>query len=150
MASQRAAPECESGCLGDPRSNPHPVKWHFSRLGEPRSAFEAAGRRFEPCRAYHYLRSENVVFDPLVEAIRSALRTIDANPRIVSNYLNLIEAYENCASKEAEPELLDQAAYVIRDVKKLAMTEEEKARLAELETRIAATLTRILPASPPR
>jgi hypothetical protein len=88
-----------------------------------------------------------VVFDPLVEAIRSALRTIDAHPKIASNYLNLIEAYENCASKEAEPELLDQAAYVIRDVKKLPMTQEEKARLSELETRIAATLARILPAS---
>ena len=88
-----------------------------------------------------------MVFDPLVEAIRSALRTIDANPRIASNYLNLIEAYENCASKEAEPELLEQAGYVIRDVKKLPLTEEEKSRLAQLEARIAATLARILPAA---
>jgi hypothetical protein len=88
-----------------------------------------------------------MVFDPLVEAIRSALKRLDASPSVVSNYLNLIEAYENCASKEAEPELLEQAGYVIRDVKKLAMTEEEKNRLAGLESRIAATLARIQPGS---
>jgi hypothetical protein len=88
-----------------------------------------------------------MVFDPLVEAIRSALKRLDASPSVVSNYLNLIEAYESCASKEAEPELLEQAGYVIRDVKKLAMTEEEKNRLAGLESRIAATLARIQPGS---
>jgi hypothetical protein len=88
-----------------------------------------------------------MVFDPLVEAIRSALRSLDASPSVASNYLNLIEAYGNCASKEAEPELLEQASYVIRDVKKLAMTEEEKNRLAGLESRIAATLARIQPGS---
>jgi hypothetical protein len=86
-----------------------------------------------------------MVFDPLVEAIRSALRSVDASPSVASNYLNLIEAYENCASKEAEPELLEQAGFVIRDVKKLAMTEEEKSRLEQLEGRIAATLARIQP-----
>ena len=90
-----------------------------------------------------------MVFEPLVEAIRKALRAIDANPRIVPNYLNLIEAYENCASKEAEPELLDQAAYVIRDVKQLTLTEDEKERLADLESRVSATLARIRPQRTP-
>jgi hypothetical protein len=86
-----------------------------------------------------------MVFDPLVEAIRSSLRAVDANPRAARAYLNLIEAYENCAEKESEVELLDQAMFVIRDVKQLALSEEEKLRLADLENRIAATLSRLRP-----
>jgi hypothetical protein len=84
-------------------------------------------------------------FDPLVEAIRSSLRALDANPRAARAYLNLIEAYENCAEKESEAELLDQAMYVIRDVKKLSLTPEEIQRLADLEGRITATLSRLRP-----
>jgi len=86
-----------------------------------------------------------MAFDPIVQAIRSALRAIDANPRAVPKYLDLIEAYENCADKEDEPELLDQAGFVIRDVKRLPLTEEEKRRLADVEARIAATLARLRP-----
>ena len=86
-----------------------------------------------------------MAFDPLVEAIRSSLRAVDANPRAARAYLNLIEAYENCAEKESEVELLDQAMFVIRDVKKLSLTDEEKIRLVDLEARIAATLSRLRP-----
>jgi hypothetical protein len=86
-----------------------------------------------------------MAFDPLVEAIRSSLRALDANPRAARAYLNLIEAYENCAEKESEPELLDQAMFVIRDVKKLTLSEEEKHRLADLEGRVSATLSRLRP-----
>ena len=86
-----------------------------------------------------------MAFDPLVEAIRSSLRALDANPRAARAYLNLIEAYENCAEKESEPELLDQAMFVIRDVKKLTLSEEERRRLADLEGRISATLSRLRP-----
>jgi hypothetical protein len=86
-----------------------------------------------------------MAFDPLVEAIRSSLRAVDANPRAARAYLNLIEAYENCAEKESEAELLDQAMFVIRDVKMLILSEEEKKRLSELEGRIAATLSRLRP-----
>ena len=88
-----------------------------------------------------------MTFDPLVQAIRSSLRALDANPRAARAYLNLIEAYENCAEKESEPELLDQAMFVIQDVKKLSMTDEEKQRLAQLEARIAVTLSRLRPAT---
>jgi hypothetical protein len=88
-----------------------------------------------------------LAFDPLVEAIRSSLRALDANPRAARAYLNLIEAYENCAEKESEAELLDQAMFVIRDVKKLSLSEEEKQRLADLENRVAATLFRLRPAT---
>ena len=82
-------------------------------------------------------------FEPIVEAIRSALRAIDRDPKAVPNYLELIEAYERCADREGEPELLEQAGYVIVDVKKLAMSEAEKHRLAELEERVAATRARL-------
>ena len=88
-----------------------------------------------------------MTFDPLVQAIRSSLRALDANPRAARAYLNLIEAYENCAEKESEAELLDQAMFVIQDVKKLSMTDEEKLRLAQLEARIAVTLSRLRPAT---
>ncbi|MCI0568724.1 MAG: hypothetical protein L0Z52_11165 [Acidobacteria bacterium] len=87
-----------------------------------------------------------MAFDPLVEAIRSSLRALDANPRAARAYLNLIEAYEDCAEKESEAELLDQAMFVIRDVKLLALSEEEKRRLADLEVRVTATLSRLRPA----
>ena len=89
-----------------------------------------------------------VVFDPLVEAIRSALRALDANPRSISHYLTLIEAYEACADKEGEPELLEQAGHALRDAKKLPMTDEEEQRLADVEIRVAATLARLRPAGP--
>jgi len=82
-------------------------------------------------------------FEPIVEAIRSALRAIDRDPRAVPNYLELIEAYERCADQEGEPELLEQAGFVIADVKKLAMSEEERRRLADLEERVAATRSRL-------
>ena len=84
-----------------------------------------------------------MAFDPLVEAIRSALRALDANPRAAANYLALIEAYEKCAEKESEPELLEQATFVIRDAKKLSMSEAERQLLATLEARVAATLFRL-------
>jgi hypothetical protein len=84
-----------------------------------------------------------VAFDPMVEAIRSALRTLDKDPKRPDPYLDLIDAYEKCAAKESEPELLEQAGFVIRDVKQLRMTEDQKRRLAELEERVAATLHRI-------
>ena len=82
-------------------------------------------------------------FEPVVEAIRSALRAVDKDPRAASAYLTLIDAYEKCADKEDEAELLEQAEYVIRDVRKLPMTEEERHQLAELEARVASTLARI-------
>jgi hypothetical protein len=84
-----------------------------------------------------------MVFDPLVEAIRSSLRALDAEPRAVTHYLALIEAYEKCADQENEPQLLEQAAYVIRDAKKLPLTEPERRRLVTLEERVAATLARL-------
>ena len=84
-----------------------------------------------------------MAFDPLVENIRSALRSLDAAPRNAAGYLTLIEAYAECADKESEPELLEQADYVVRDVKKLAMTPEEKDRLQGLETRLAEIQARI-------
>jgi hypothetical protein len=86
-------------------------------------------------------------FDPMVEAIRSAIRAIDRDPRSVPAYLNLIDAYEKCAAQEAEPELLEQAGYVVRDVRMLPLDEEQKRRLSELEARVAATLGRIRPES---
>jgi hypothetical protein len=82
-------------------------------------------------------------FDPIVEAIRAALRAVDSNPRSVPAYLDLLQAYQNCADKENEPELLEQAGYVIRDVRQLPLSEEEKRRLADLESRIAATKARL-------
>jgi hypothetical protein len=84
-----------------------------------------------------------VAFDPLVEAIRSALRAIDASPRTASNYLHLIDAYANCADKESEIELLEQAEYVIRDTKMLPLSEEEQDRLAKLESRIGTLFARL-------
>ena len=84
-----------------------------------------------------------MAFDPLVEAIRSALRALDANPRAAANYLALIEAYEKCADKESEPELLEQATFVIRDAKTLSMSEAERQLLATLEARVATTLFRL-------
>ncbi len=86
-----------------------------------------------------------MAFDPLVENIRSALRALDAAPKVAAGYLKLIEAYAECADKESEPELLDQAAYVVRDLKKLSMSPEEKAQLQQLETRVASILERIRP-----
>ncbi|HEV8335459.1 MAG TPA: hypothetical protein VGR67_03490 [Candidatus Polarisedimenticolia bacterium] len=82
-------------------------------------------------------------FDPIVEAIRAALRAVDRDPRSVPAYLDLLQAYQNCADKENEPELLEQAGYVIRDVKQLPLSEEEKRRLADLESQIAATKARL-------
>jgi hypothetical protein len=84
-----------------------------------------------------------MAFDPLVENIRSALRALDAAPKVAAGYLKLIDAYCECADKESEPELLEQADYVVRDVKKLDMSAEEKVRLEGLEARIAAILARI-------
>jgi len=84
-----------------------------------------------------------MVFDPLVEAIRGALRALDADPRNASRYFALIEAYEKCADKESEPELLEQAEYVIRDAKKLALTPEEARRLTGLELRVSTLLQRL-------
>jgi hypothetical protein len=84
-----------------------------------------------------------VVFDPIVEAIRSALRAVDKNPRSVPAYLALIEAYEKCADKEDEPELLEQAGFVIRDVRQLPLSDEEQRRLADLESRVDATQARL-------
>ena len=86
-------------------------------------------------------------FDPAVEAIRRALRAVDHDPRSVPAYLSLIDAYEKCADKEDEPELLEQAGFVIRDVRRLAMSEEQRRQLALLEARIAATRSRIGPGS---
>ena len=84
-----------------------------------------------------------MVFDPLVEAIRSALRALDADPKAPSSYFALIEAYERCADKESEPELLEQAWFVIRDAKKLPLNEEEHRRLATLELRVSTCLSRL-------
>jgi len=84
-----------------------------------------------------------MAFDPLVENIRSALRSIDAAPRVAAGYLILIEAYAECADKESEAELLEQADYVVRDVKKLSMTPDEQARLAALESRLASLQARL-------
>ncbi len=84
-----------------------------------------------------------MAFDPMVEAIRSALRAIDREPRCVAAYLNLIEAYEKCADKEDEPELLEQAGFVVRDVKLLPMTDEQQILLSNLESRVAGTLARL-------
>jgi len=89
-----------------------------------------------------------VVFDPIVEAIRSALRAVDSNPRSVPAYLDLLQAYQNCADKENEPELLEQADYVLRDVKQLPLAEEEKRRLDDLESRITATKARLAALKP--
>ncbi len=74
-------------------------------------------------------------FDPAVEAIRGALRALDADPRSVSACFTLIHAYLECADREEEPELLEQAGFVIRDVRKLPMTESQKQELALLEAR---------------
>jgi hypothetical protein len=84
-----------------------------------------------------------VRFDPAVEAIRSALRAVDDNPRSVAAYLALIDAYEKCADQEDEPELLEQAAFVLRDVRMLPLDEEQQRRLAHLESRVASTLARL-------
>jgi hypothetical protein len=84
-----------------------------------------------------------MVFDPLVEAIRGALRALDADPRNASCYFILIEAYQECADKESEPELLEQAEYVIRDAKRLPLTAEEALRLAGLELRVSTSLQRL-------
>ena len=84
-----------------------------------------------------------MVFDPKVEAIRSALRAIDKDSRAVQPYLNLVDAYEKCADQEDEAELLEQASFVMRDVKLLPMTEDQKQLLHELESRVARTLERI-------
>lgn len=82
-------------------------------------------------------------FDPLVETIRRALRAVDHDPRSVPAYLSLIEAYERCADQEGEAELLEQAGFVIRDVRKLPMSDEQRQQLALLEARIEATRSRI-------
>ncbi|HMC82280.1 MAG TPA: hypothetical protein VKL61_03530 [Candidatus Polarisedimenticolia bacterium] len=84
-----------------------------------------------------------MAFDPKVEAIRSALRAVDKDSRAVQPYLNLIDAYEKCADQEDEPELLEQAGFVVRDVKLLPMTEDQKQLLRDLESRVARTLERI-------
>jgi len=84
-----------------------------------------------------------MAFDPMVEAIRSALRAVDRNPGSASAYLDLIDAYALCADKEGELELLEQAGYVTRDVKSLPLTDEQRQRLAALETRVVAVRARI-------
>jgi hypothetical protein len=83
-------------------------------------------------------------FDPLVEAIRRALRAVDHDPRSVPAYLALIEAYERCADQEGKAELLEQAGFVIRDVRKLPMSEDQVGRLEALEGRVAAVRARLL------
>jgi len=90
-----------------------------------------------------------MTFDPLVEAIRKSLRTLDASPGNPGAYLDLIQAYLNCAQKESEPELLDQATFVIRDVRKLSLTDEQSARLAALETEVRDSLLRLRPSPRP-
>ena len=82
-------------------------------------------------------------FDPLVNAIRSALRAVDEKPGSISAYLDLIGAYQTCAEKEREPELLEQAGYVIRDAKTLAMDDGQRRELAALEKRVATTMEQI-------
>ena len=84
-----------------------------------------------------------MAFDPIVESIRGALKKLDASPQTVDPYLDLIDAYQNCADKEDEPELLEQAGFVIRDARLLNMNEEQKMRLEELAKRVEATLARI-------
>jgi hypothetical protein len=84
-----------------------------------------------------------VSFDPAVEAIRRALRAVDANPRSVPAYLALIDAYEKCADKEDEAELLEQAGFVIRDVRRLPLSEEQRREIDALEARVAFTAERI-------
>lgn len=84
-----------------------------------------------------------MAFDPMVEAIRSALRAVDKDSRSVQPYFDLIDAYEKCAAQESEAELLEQAVYVIRDVRMLPMDDQQKAQLAGLEARVASTLARI-------
>ena len=74
----------------------------------------------------------------MVEAIRSALREVDRDPRRPAPYLDLIDAYLRGATQEGEPELLEQAGFVIRDVKRLPLEEADRRRLADLEAKVAA------------
>ncbi len=52
-----------------------------------------------------------------VEAIRSLSWAHDAEPGSVETYLALIDAYEHCAEAEREPDLLQQAFNVCRDLR---------------------------------
>ena len=74
----------------------------------------------------------------MVEAIRSALREVDRDPRRPAPYLDLIDAYLRGAAQERELELLEQAGFVIRDVKRLPLEEDDRRRLADLEAKVAA------------
>jgi hypothetical protein len=65
-----------------------------------------------------------------VEAIQSLAWSKDIDPLHAETYLALIEAYEKCAEAEAEPDVLQQAFNVCRDLRdrRLPMTAEQQAR----------------------
>lgn len=64
-----------------------------------------------------------------VEAIRTLSWAKDAEPEAAEAYLGLIEAYETAALAESEPDLLQQAFNVCRDLRdrSLAMTDVQRA-----------------------
>ncbi len=62
-----------------------------------------------------------------VEGIRNLTWAHDVEPDSVEIYLVLIEAYERCAEAESEPDVLQQAFNVCRELRdrQLAMTPEQ-------------------------
>jgi hypothetical protein len=64
-----------------------------------------------------------------VEAIQSLTWSKDIDPSHAETYLALIEAYEKCAEAEAEPDVLQQAFNVCRDLRdrRLPMTPGQQA-----------------------
>ena len=68
-----------------------------------------------------------------VEAIRNLTWAHDIHPDSVPIYLALIDAYERCAEAEREPDVLQQAFNVCRDLRDrhLPMSPEQQRRFYE-------------------
>jgi hypothetical protein len=77
-----------------------------------------------------------------VEAIRSLAWARDIEPERAEVYLALIEGYERCAQAEKEPDVLQQAFNVCRDLRdrRLPMTPDQAAAFYDAFVRVRAQI----------
>jgi hypothetical protein len=73
-----------------------------------------------------------------VEAIRNLTWAHDIDPKNVPIYLTLIDAFERCAEAEREPDVLQQAFNVCRDLRdrNLPMSPAQQRRFYEAFVRV--------------
>src|SRR5262245_31752825 len=75
-----------------------------------------------------------------VEAIRSFLAAVQADPRHVPSFIGLIESYQAAAEEYGDPDLLDQASRVCRDALALEIDAEQREFLESAAARLEARL----------